>query len=44
LLKQAKGKVKAAIVMHFRRVNLNQALTILQENNQSLRKAIRKIK
>jgi N-acetylmuramic acid 6-phosphate etherase len=44
LLRRAKGKVKAAIVMHFRKVNLSQALTILQENNQSLRKAIREIK
>jgi N-acetylmuramic acid 6-phosphate etherase len=40
LLNRAKGKVKAAIVMHFRKVNFNQALTVLNENNQSLRKAI----
>jgi N-acetylmuramic acid 6-phosphate etherase len=44
LLKQAKGKVKAAIVMHFRKVNFNQAITILDENRQSLRKAIMEIK
>jgi N-acetylmuramic acid 6-phosphate etherase len=44
LLNQAKGKVKVAIVMHFRKVNFNQALTILNENNQSLRKAIKEAK
>ena len=41
LLKDAKGKVKAAIVMHFRNVNLRQAAGILDECGQSLRKAIR---
>ncbi|MFZ0035148.1 MAG: N-acetylmuramic acid 6-phosphate etherase [Sedimentisphaerales bacterium] len=44
LLKQAKGKVKAAIVMHFRKADFHQALTILQENRQSLRSAIKEIK
>jgi N-acetylmuramic acid 6-phosphate etherase len=44
LLNQAKRKVKVAIVMHFRKVNFNQALTVLNESNQSLRKAIREIK
>jgi N-acetylmuramic acid 6-phosphate etherase len=44
LLNRAKRKVKAAIVMHFRKINFNQALTVLNENNQSLRKAIREIK
>jgi N-acetylmuramic acid 6-phosphate etherase len=42
LLKKAKGKVKAAIVMHFRKVNLQQADKILNQCSQSLRKAIRK--
>lgn len=40
LLGRAKGKVKTAIVMHFRKVNLHQAITILNECEQSLRKAI----
>ena len=40
LLKEAKGKVKAAIVMHFRKVNLPGALAILDKCGQSLRKAI----
>jgi N-acetylmuramic acid 6-phosphate etherase len=44
LLKQAKGKVKAAIVMHFRKADFQQALTILQESRQSLRSAIKEIK
>jgi N-acetylmuramic acid 6-phosphate etherase len=44
LLNHAKGKVKAAIVMHFHKVNFNQALTVLNESNQSLRKTIREIK
>ncbi|MHC4644890.1 MAG: N-acetylmuramic acid 6-phosphate etherase [Planctomycetota bacterium] len=39
LLERAKGKVKAAIVMHLRRVNFRQACKILDECNQSLRKA-----
>lgn len=41
LLKQAKGKVKPAVVMHFRGVDSSGADVILQENRQSLRKAIR---
>jgi N-acetylmuramic acid 6-phosphate etherase len=41
LLKEAKGKVKAAIVMHFRKVNLCQALGILDECGQLLRRAIK---
>ncbi len=41
LLERAGGKVKAAIVMHFRKVNLQQALAILDECGQSLRKAIK---
>ena len=40
LLSRAKGKVKAAIVMHFRRMDLAGALKILDENEQFLRKAI----
>jgi N-acetylmuramic acid 6-phosphate etherase len=44
LLNRAKRKVKAAIVMHFRKINFNQALTVLNESNQSLRKAIRETK
>jgi len=42
LLKKANGKVKAAIVMHFRKVNLKQAEIILDKCGQSLRKAINK--
>ena len=41
LLERAEGKVKAAIVMHFRKVNLYQALAVLEECGQSLRKAIK---
>lgn len=41
LLERADGKVKAAIVMHFRKVNLQQALAILDKCGQSLRKAIK---
>jgi N-acetylmuramic acid 6-phosphate etherase len=44
LLKQAKGKVKVAIVMHFRKTGFHQANNILQESRQLLRKAIRKNK
>jgi N-acetylmuramic acid 6-phosphate etherase len=44
LLKLAKGRVKAAIVMHFRKISFNQALTVLNESNQSLRRAIRETK
>jgi N-acetylmuramic acid 6-phosphate etherase len=40
LLDLADGKVKAAIVMHFRRTNLAGALKILDESDQFLRKAI----
>jgi len=40
LLAQAEGKVKAAIVMHFRRVDLIRALSILKENGEFLRPAI----
>jgi N-acetylmuramic acid 6-phosphate etherase len=41
LLERAEGKVKAAVVMRFRKVNLRQALDILDECGQLLRKAIR---
>ncbi len=44
LLKSAKGKVKAAIVMHFRKVDLQGAVRILNQNGQSLRKAMGPIK
>jgi len=40
LLKQANGKVKAAIVMHFRKVDLRRACKILDECDQSLRRAM----
>jgi len=40
LLQRAEGKVKAAIVMHFRRANLGRALEILREHDQMLRPAI----
>ncbi len=40
LLARAQGKVKAAIVMHFRRTNLAGALKILNECDQFLRKAM----
>jgi N-acetylmuramic acid 6-phosphate etherase len=40
LLIRAQGKVKAAIVMHFRRTDLSGALKILDESEQFLRKAI----
>lgn len=40
LIADAQGKVKAAIVMHFRRTNLAGALKILDECEQLLRKAI----
>jgi N-acetylmuramic acid 6-phosphate etherase len=40
LLARAQGKVKAAIVMHFRQTNLAGALKILDECDQFLRKAI----
>ena len=44
LLRKAKGKVKAALVMHFRNVNLQQAVEILNDSGQLLRKAIRPAK
>lgn len=40
LLDRAEGKVKPAVVMHFRRVGLDQAMTILDRNDQILRRAI----
>ncbi|MEN6386072.1 MAG: N-acetylmuramic acid 6-phosphate etherase [Phycisphaerales bacterium] len=40
LLKKAEGKVKIAIVMHFRKVDSAKALEILNKYGQSLRKAI----
>lgn len=40
LLKRADGQLKAAVVMHFRRVDLVRALTILERNDQILRRAI----
>jgi N-acetylmuramic acid 6-phosphate etherase len=40
LLKEANGKVKTAIVMHFRNADLNGAEKILNQCGQSLRKAI----
>jgi len=40
LLEEAEGKVKAAIVMHFRHTNLAGALKILEECDQLLRRAI----
>jgi len=41
VLARAGGKVKPAIVMHFRKVNLKEALTILDKCNQSLREAMK---
>jgi N-acetylmuramic acid 6-phosphate etherase len=40
LLHRAQGKVKAAIVMHYRKVDLPEALKLLEQCDQSLRKAI----
>ena len=40
LLRKSGGKVKAAIVMHFRSVDYNGAIQILNDCKQSLRKAI----
>jgi N-acetylmuramic acid 6-phosphate etherase len=40
LLMRAEGRVKAALVMHFRCVSLAQALQILKENDELLRPAI----
>jgi N-acetylmuramic acid 6-phosphate etherase len=40
LLRRADGQLKAAVVMHFRCVDLDRAMTILMENDQILRRAI----
>jgi N-acetylmuramic acid 6-phosphate etherase len=40
LLRRAEGKVKPALVMHFRHVDFEGALRILEESGQSLRNAI----
>ena len=40
LLAKAEGKLKAALVMHFRQVDLTRALEILAENDEFLRPAI----
>jgi N-acetylmuramic acid 6-phosphate etherase len=40
LLARAEGKVKPALVMHFRKVDLPGALRILDECGQSLRRAM----
>jgi N-acetylmuramic acid 6-phosphate etherase len=40
LLKTAHGELKSAIVMHFRQVDYNSALKILNKSNQFLREAI----
>ncbi len=40
VLKKARGKVKAAIVMYFRKINLQGALDILDKCDQSLRNAV----
>jgi N-acetylmuramic acid 6-phosphate etherase len=40
LLQRADGQLKAAVVMHFRHVDLDRALTILERNDQILRRAI----
>ncbi len=40
LLRRAEGRVKAALVMHYRQVDLHEALRILDETEQSLRRAI----
>jgi N-acetylmuramic acid 6-phosphate etherase len=44
LLKQAKGRVKAAIVMHSANVDLRRACAILDECDQSLRKAMEAVR
>jgi N-acetylmuramic acid 6-phosphate etherase len=41
LLEKARGRVKAAIVMHFRKVDLPGALAILNDCGQLLREAIK---
>lgn len=43
LLARAQGKVKAAIVMHFRKTDLAGALKVLDECDQFLRKAIEEV-
>ncbi len=40
LLGRAKGKLKPALVMHFRKTTLSNACKILKRNNASLRKSI----
>ena len=40
LLKRAEGRVKAALLMHYRQVDLHEALRILDDAGQSLRRAI----
>jgi len=40
LLKRADGQLKPAVVMHFRKVDLHGAIRILNQCDQSLRKAI----
>lgn len=40
LLRRADGQLKAAVVMHFRRVDLARAMVILESNGQTLRRAI----
>ncbi len=40
LLKRAGGQLKPAVVMHFRRVDLDRAITILERSEQILRRAI----
>ena len=40
LLRRADGQLKAAVVMHFRRVDLDRAMTILAASDQILRRAI----
>lgn len=40
LLQRADGQLKSAVVMHFRNVGLQGATRILDDSNQSLRKAI----
>jgi N-acetylmuramic acid 6-phosphate etherase len=40
LLRRADGQLKPAVVMHFRRIDLKQAMRVLEDCSQSLRKAI----
>ena len=42
LLDRADGKVKVAIVMYYRKVDLSEALKLLDDCDQSLRKAIQR--